>query len=46
MSSMGNKNIQKAGVFFLMVVSILGKKQFEHMKLCSFSARFFFNPWL
>lgn len=41
MSSMGNKKILKAGVFFLMVVSILGQKQPKHMKLHSFFARFF-----
>lgn len=38
---MGNKKILKAGVFFLMVVSILGQKQPKHMKFHSFSARFF-----
>lgn len=48
MSSMGNKKIQKAGGFFLMVVSILGKKQSKHMKFRSFSARLFLNVlfWL
>lgn len=41
MSSMGNKKILKAGVFFLMVVNILGQNQSKHMELLSCSARFF-----